>query len=1237
MFSGPCYFQSHPRRNINLAALKLPADLKLADDQFFIPKKLDILLSSSLFFQVLNTKKSSHCSKLFILDTKFGNVIAGDRLPTLLPSAAPPDQCFFLTAHSPSLVNDYENIWNSERISSSRDENFSHLEHPCEKKFNEDTFRLENGQFCVSLPFKRPPQLLGNSHFVAKQFLLALENRFSKDRELRHNYVKFMREYIELGHAVECVSKIAPPFYFIPHFCVLNPQSPTTPLRVVFNCSAKSSSGLSLNDLLYAGPNVQSELIDIMLRFRLFNVCFTADIEKMYRMVRVHDADTKFQRILWRENPHDPIKIFTLQTVTYGMAPSAFLSTRCLNKLAEEINENDPEVASAIKQGFYVDDLLFGSDCAEKAASLFQRIVKVLKGAHFNLRKVNSNSSSFLATLNTTHTQYTSTPLASDNTHRILGLTWNTDKDTLCITYSKHSDPNTFNLPCITKRVVLHLIASIYDPLGFVNPFLVKLKLFLQKLWSLQLDWDTPLDSDLTCCWQSLVNEIVLLPSIIFPRKVLPQGHLPSCLVGFCDASHKAYGAALYLVNHDSASVAHSHLLCSKSRLAPLAGSTIPRLELCSALLLVELTKKVIRALRIVCSINQVYLFSDSSIVLHWLVKSNHKLDAFTAHRVSKIVASYPLSCWRHVSSRQNPADLLTRGVSPQALQHSTLWFVGPPWLKQPVSMWAKPFVDAEVADNGKVDALCCMFTAYQTSMPSSDVGENQNSFVQVLLSRYSKYHKLIRVLALCLRFINNIRAAIVARIDPASAQMRRRGWLAPLELREATVVIIRLIQLDMYPLEYKALSKEKGLPPKSSLLSLNPYLGPDGLLRVGGRLMNSQVERLNKHPIILPPNHKFTVLFLEMIHLAFLHAGLAMMMGCVRQQYWIPSLRRVAKKVINACLTCRRWRGAPVEQIMGSLPPSRVNPSRPWAHTSVDYCGPILTRPSLTRSKMSQKTWIAVFICHSTKASHLEIVENLSSSQFIAAFERFGSRRGYPVHMYSDNASTFKSASRILAEANRFVLSARDLEVITNFLSVQGTSWHFCPTYSPHRNSLAEACVKSLKFHLRRALGQQVVPLLTLYTLLAKIEACLNSRPLEVTSTDTDVNLILTPNHLVYGHALNTFPIDTDSPLVQITPAQQFRHLNNKLAIIWKYWSRNYLHTLQQRVKWKRESPPLAVNDLVLLIEESPPSHWKLGVVEKLFPDQAGVVRTVEVRTSQGKLLRPVQKLCALARSSHE
>ncbi len=143
---------------------------------------------------------------------------------------------------------------------------------------------------------------------------------------------------------------------------------------------------------------------------------------------------------------------------------------------------------------------------------------------------------------------------------------------------------------------------------------------------------------------------------------------------------------------------------------------------------------------------------------------------------------------------------------------------------------------------------------------------------------------------------------------------------------------------------------------------------------------------------------------------------------------------------------------------------------------------------------QMSQKTWIAVFICHSTKALHLEIVENLSSSQFIAAFERFGSRRGYPVHMYSDNASTFKSASRIIAEANRFVLPARNLEVITKFLSVQGTSWHFCRTYSPHRNSLAEACIKSLKFHLRRPLGQQVVPLLTLYTLFAKIEACLNS-----------------------------------------------------------------------------------------------------------------------------------------------
>ncbi len=183
---------------------------------------------------------------------------------------------FFLNAHFPSLINDYDNVWNSEKILPSSDENVSDLDHPCEQILMMRLSGFENGQFCVFLPFKRPPHLLGNSHCVAKQFSLALESRFTKDGELKKNYTKFMQEYIELGHAVKCISKVAPPFHFIPHFCVLNPQSNTTPLRVIFNCSAKSSSGF---------PHVQPEFIDIMLKFRLFNVCFTTDIEKMYRMI----------------------------------------------------------------------------------------------------------------------------------------------------------------------------------------------------------------------------------------------------------------------------------------------------------------------------------------------------------------------------------------------------------------------------------------------------------------------------------------------------------------------------------------------------------------------------------------------------------------------------------------------------------------------------------------------------------------------------------------------------------------------------------------------------------------------------------------------------------------------------------------------------------------------------------------------------------------------------------------
>uniref|UniRef100_A0A336MSH8 CSON000605 protein n=1 Tax=Culicoides sonorensis TaxID=179676 RepID=A0A336MSH8_CULSO len=364
----PKVSESYPPHTIDISKWNLPPDFQLADPSFNKPQRIDLLIGAGLFWQILRSNRIPLGPRLPLLqDTDFGYVVVG-----LLGSGQVPLQRTLTASVQGSSIDEQslnelvQRFWEVDSLPTDQPKSLSADDQFCEDLFISTTKRDETGRYFVQLPFRgdaHSPVLkvseLGSTYHIARQRFLNLERKLSRDPQTKQMYVDFIQKYERLGHLEKVPDfDFKKPHYVIPHHCVLKPTSSTTKLRVVFDASCKSSSGLSLNDVLYPGPKIQEDLFVILLRLRLFKFAATADIQKMYRQVMVDPSHTDFQLILWRESETDPIQVLRLLTVTYGTAPGAYLAIRALQQLARDESEKFPLGAEVLLKNFYVDDAL---------------------------------------------------------------------------------------------------------------------------------------------------------------------------------------------------------------------------------------------------------------------------------------------------------------------------------------------------------------------------------------------------------------------------------------------------------------------------------------------------------------------------------------------------------------------------------------------------------------------------------------------------------------------------------------------------------------------------------------------------------------------------------------------------------------------------------------------------------------------------------------------------------------
>lgn len=412
--------------------------------------------------------------------------------------------------------------------------------------------------------------------------------------------------------------------------------------------------------------------------------------------------------------------------------------------------------------------------------------------------------------------------------------------------------------------------------------------------------------------------------------------------------------------------------------------------------------------------------------------------------------------------------------------------------------------------------------------------------------------------------------------------------------------------------------------------MPLNPFLDPNQILRVRGRLENSNLRPGEKFPIILPPKNHFTILLIHETHRLTLHGGVKLVLAWLRKKYWVVNARNTVGYVLGKCVTCYRLKATAGQQLMAPLPSPRVQPSFPFTHSGVDFAGPLLVKASSVRGKVTYKGYIAIFVCFCTKAIHVELAGDLTTPTFLAVLKRFLARRNSCTDIYSDNGTTFVGATKQLKAQEQFWRKSVDVEILP-YLTNRGISWHFIPPAAPEFGGLWEAGVKSIKYHLRRVCGERKYTFEQWATVLTEIEGILNSRPLCSMTADPDDLSVITPNHFLNGESTSDLP-EPNASVFRMSLPNHLRELIQIKQSFWNQWHREYLNQLQSRPKWLRPQSNLQVNDMVLIKDERlPPSNWLMGRIVDTHPGNDNLVRVVSVRTQNGIIKRPVTKLCPM------
>lgn len=1097
-----------------------------------------------------------------------------------------------------------------------------------------EQIRVVDRKYEMPLPFKGSKPSLPDNRLMAEHRLSSLKKRLIHDSQYKSHYFTFMNNLIAMGYAERVsdkdIAEASGHKWYIPHHGVYHPRKPNK-VRVVFDCSAKFR-GDSLNDHLLSGPDLTNLLVGVLCRFRKESIAFTCDIEQMFYQFKVRPEDRDFLRFLWvnGENLQSSPVDYRMTVHLFGAKSSPGCANFGLKRVATDYQSMyGQDVLQFVHRDFYVDDGLKSVSSVKDAVSLINRTQEMLSRACIRLCKFVSNSAEVLENLKPEDCVRDHTKVELQGNvpiEKTLGVMWCVESDTFQFRITLSDRP-------LTRRGILSTVSSVYDPLGLIAPFVLRGKQILQAMCANHNDWDDPLPESLHMRWTRWRNDIQNLGDLKVDRCVKPSdfGNIQAVeMHHFADASSCGYGNCSYLRLIDCFGKVHCSLLMGKSRVVPLRPITIPRLELCAAVVSVRVSNLLSKELSYEGLKH--YFWTDSTIVLGYITNEAKRFHVFVANRVGQIRQLSEPWQWSHVTTDQNPADIASRGVDVSELLRS-VWFKGPDFLWEAGSCLScsKPYTVP--MDDPELKSV-------QTF--SVQVNNQCSPMCSILerLAYFSDWTRAKVAVALVLRLRSKLRHRLVKRPQvaiPARVHSKLKfEKVSVQELQVAKSEIIKQVQAIAFERDLEILnssgrdnSRDTTMLRGSSLYKLNPFLDADGVVRVGGRLRNLGSSDLTT-PIVLPRKGHITYLVIKYCHERVQHQGRGFTVNEIRSNgYWVIGCGSAVSFFISKCVTCRRLRGSLQTQKMANLPHDRLESIAPFTYVGVDLFGPWIVK----EGRKQMKRYGVIFTCLNCRAIHLETANSLDTSSFINALRRFVSIRGSIRQLRSDQGTNFVGAERELREA----VLEMDEERISQYLLKQGCDYFGFKMNVPsasHMGGVWERQIRTVRSVLSSVLSQSSTQLddEALRTFMCEVSAIVNCRPLTVENLNDPLSLSpLTPNQLLTMKSQVVLPPPGEFSRPDLFSRKRWRRVQYLINEFWYRWRREYLQCLQSRSKWQKPSRNLTVGDVVLVTDDNlPRNQWKLGRVLETVVDDDGLVRKVKLRVnnSSGYLERPIHKL---------
>jgi hypothetical protein len=1062
------------------------------------------------------------------------------------------------------------------------------------------------------------PTLPNNRNFALSRMYNWENSPKVRDIELWNVYRDKLLAHEAKGQIVNVTSPNPPDkAFYLPHFGVFRTHPVTKEKvfdRIVFDGRAKFLNK-SLNDALHEGPNLANDLLQVLLKFRHYEIAFCSDIKEMFLNIALEPRDQDYHRFLFRPDRDGKIQEYRFTRHAFGNKGSPCVANFVLRYHANKNREKFPLAAAALCDSTLVDDTLVSVQSEEEGKQLVRELQDITADIGFKTHKMASNSKALLddidPELRAAQFQFPSTNDEEVQAMmKTLGMMWYANDDVLCF------KPLLAKAEKHTMRAYLSVANALYDPEAMTCPFQLGARLILRRCWIKQLTWDEPAPQDIADDWSLWEEQLPHLANIKIPRCLSPSlgDVVKRELHFFCDASKLAFGVVGYYKTVYTSNEVVIRWLVARNRLAPMKPErSIPRLELLAAELGLKIATLVRKALNV--KIEDCHFYTDNACVKVWITSDTKALTAYVARRAGKIQDDTIIANWHWVDTSSNPADVASRGCSLEELAADSLWWNGPDFLHQiepdyPLMSSERPSdEELEVRKNTTLS----VFTLTVVDPPPRLVD------LQAFDSRSWSFTKrtIARVILFARYWLQRVRSQTKNLPKPV---------LGPGVMKEAEATLFRLVQLDGYPDEMEYLSQCGRVKHRSSLHKFQPFLDEFGVMKIGGRLKyNSHVPKISREPILLP-KHRWTDKLIDCVHGKELYhaSGLSQTFNTLRTRYSIQGGRATVRKRIKSCVTCRRLRPKPLVTREGPLPDFRV-PSEPdsvipFEVTAIDCAGPY--EVPVGRGHARKKMYLLILTCTMYRCVSIHVMSGMDADTFLLTMTTFIHTFGRPRQIVSDNGSNFRAGCKLWKAMINQIVDDHLRELYPEI------DWLFGPACSPFYTGVVERIVQKAKIALNAVLADVNFNEDQLRAAAAIATSIINNHPLTYVSADPREPSALTPNHFIRGKVIRDIAPNWDKLM---SLPKRYMHLQATMQQYWQRFISELVPELNRFHTSTRQSASLKPGDVVVMLDEHHRGEWPLAIVKESPVGKDGITRHVVLRHKKSEFVRHPRRLCLL------